>query len=934
MLAGFRRILVIGGASALLLAGVSSPASPALAVDSEVSDIASLREAVEALPSGASTITLASDFEPVGAVPTITIPSNVDLTLQGADTGTEVTKASGVTGRHLVLSGDGTSTVAIAGIDFLGPNSPDPSGDPGGISGGGVSVNNVQTLTVTDSSFSGIDGSSGLAVDATPVLNVSRSSFLGNRASASAAISVPSAITVHISDSTVAKNAGTWPGYAGGAIQFKGDAKVTIERTVFTDNVSGTRGGAIAFHQMAGSLTVNDSYFEGNRVPQSSNNNSLNDGGAISVTEQPITGAQRGRTVISGTTFVDNVAADEGGAILAHSGVGSQVLVKNSTFFGNVAQGLQTNFDDSSGGGAIEAFGTPLTLLHNTFVNNIAEAGNVIFGTQRGGAVSMYGNSGALPTQPLVLSHNLFVGNDVLTKAGASATSSAYRQVSASAGIESPAGELPPAPEPSGEEEVPSVDDLELVYPDLTEAQANAAAEALALPVAADSTNIGVDAGVAIDLSVINRESILGTDVPVVAANGSSIVAGDPNGSLSRTPGTILFLPKDSPYLEGLADNVGVAADGIDTDQRGFPVDVPADAGSVQQAFVRYDPNGGDWADYVDKGFLDEPGAGERIVARDGTALVWAVGAVGADTTTEPIPTTAPEGMQFAGWNTAADGSGDDYAEGAITIPAGNLRLYAQWSEIPVPQGTVTLSYLDENGEPLREVETLTGPVGDPYSTEQLDFPGYDFVRVEGAPSGTYGPEPVAVTYHYKKQPAVETGTVVVSYVDENGTELRDAITLSGDVGEAYSTEQLSFPGYEFVRVEGEPSGSYTAESISVRYHYSKQVPAATGTVVAEYVNHQGAALREPITTSGEVGDAYETKQLTFDGYTFDRVVGAPSGTITDAQITVTYVYRPVDGSLPSTGNDGLNALMGIGVGVLAAGAAVLLLRRKRSSVG
>ncbi len=40
-------------------------------------------------------------------------------------------------------------------------------------------------------------------------------------------------------------------------------------------------------------------------------------------------------------------------------------------------------------------------------------------------------------------------------------------------------------------------------------------------------------------------------------------------------------------------------------------------------------------------------------------------------------------GYTFAGWNTEADGSGDDYADEEIVTPAGNLTLYAQW-EAPV----------------------------------------------------------------------------------------------------------------------------------------------------------------------------------------------------------------------------------------------------------
>lgn len=43
-------------------------------------------------------------------------------------------------------------------------------------------------------------------------------------------------------------------------------------------------------------------------------------------------------------------------------------------------------------------------------------------------------------------------------------------------------------------------------------------------------------------------------------------------------------------------------------------------------------------------------------------------------------------GYAFEGWNTAADGSGTAYANGAKVKPTGDLTLYAQWKEVPTPE--------------------------------------------------------------------------------------------------------------------------------------------------------------------------------------------------------------------------------------------------------
>ncbi|MBV9492601.1 MAG: IPTL-CTERM sorting domain-containing protein [Acidobacteria bacterium] len=58
--------------------------------------------------------------------------------------------------------------------------------------------------------------------------------------------------------------------------------------------------------------------------------------------------------------------------------------------------------------------------------------------------------------------------------------------------------------------------------------------------------------------------------------------------------------------------------------------------------------------------------------------------------------TLTKAGYSFAGWNTAADGSGTSYAAGTtFNMPANNVTLYAQWAITPVPTlGTWMLGLL------------------------------------------------------------------------------------------------------------------------------------------------------------------------------------------------------------------------------------------------
>ena len=86
-------------------------------------------------------------------------------------------------------------------------------------------------------------------------------------------------------------------------------------------------------------------------------------------------------------------------------------------------------------------------------------------------------------------------------------------------------------------------------------------------------------------------------------------------------------------------------------------------------------------------------------------------------------------------------------------------------------QGNVIAKYLEEGtNNVIAEEVTKGGKVGTSYETEQKDITGYDFVRVEGEPTGNYIEGTIEVTYYYRlKDPIIEdeiskvTDTIVLT---------------------------------------------------------------------------------------------------------------------------------------------------------------------------
>ncbi|MEN9660686.1 MAG: hypothetical protein RLZZ443_615 [Actinomycetota bacterium] len=105
----------------------------------------------------------------------------------------------------------------------------------------------------------------------------------------------------------------------------------------------------------------------------------------------------------------------------------------------------------------------------------------------------------------------------------------------------------------------------------------------------------------------------------------------------------------------------------------------------------------------------------------------------------------ARSGYSFAGWNTAANGSGTAIAAGASYTPSGNVTLYAQWTRIPSPAAPVFTSpiavaatggILNLTGSNLANVTSVT--VGNTAATVSSSASGQVTVKLPDLAPGKY----------------------------------------------------------------------------------------------------------------------------------------------------------------------------------------------------
>ena len=200
-----------------------------------------------------------------------------------------------------------------------------------------LQVVEISDLTLIGGRASGF--STGGAIRSSESLTLRDSTITGNEAFSGGAVYLSDGSTSLFDNVTFSGNVG----YGGGAVTAV-DTSLTVNDSYFLDNDAGVVGGAIAagnstisgtgnsfvhndsenagaIYLSGGSLTIDDSLFQGNTTGGSGNN-----GGALYLTD--VTEAN-----ISASVFTGNSADDRGGAIYAAN---SAISLSGSSFTTNM----------------------------------------------------------------------------------------------------------------------------------------------------------------------------------------------------------------------------------------------------------------------------------------------------------------------------------------------------------------------------------------------------------------------------------------------------------------------------------------------------------------------------------------------------------------------------------------------------------------------
>ncbi|HAC6025974.1 TPA_asm: LPXTG cell wall anchor domain-containing protein [Listeria monocytogenes] len=205
----------------------------------------------------------------------------------------------------------------------------------------------------------------------------------------------------------------------------------------------------------------------------------------------------------------------------------------------------------------------------------------------------------------------------------------------------------------------------------------------------------------------------------------------------------------------------------------------------------------------------------------------------------------------------------------------------------PVKGGDVTVQYKDTTGVVLADSITLSGNVGENYTTTAKTIDGYSLTTTPTNSNGTFSTNPQTVTYTYKKDPIAQP--VTVNYIDTDGKTIAPTETLSGNVGENYTTTAKTIDGYSLTTTPANANGTFSTNPQTVTYTYTKDPIAQPVTV--NYIDTDGKTIAPSETLTGNISENYTTTAKTIDGYSLTTTPANAKGTFSTEPQIINYIY-------------------------------------------
>ncbi len=395
--------------------------------------------------------------------------------------------------------------------------------------------------------------------------------------------------------------------------------------------------------------------------------------------------------------------------------------------------------------------------------------------------------------------------------------------------------------------------------------------------------------------------SIIAHSAGTRTVSASAVVQGEPNYSL--TAKLVIYAKASTISYDGNGSTGGKVPVDSNFYPQGISVTVRANVGALVRTGYAF----AGWNTSADgKGTTYEGGETFKIAAANDTLFaVWTQNPTysviynGNSNTGGIAPTDAnayqqgstvtvksntgnlsKTGYTFAGWNTAADGTGTTYAAGAsITMPGANITLYAVWTKNPA----YTVDYNANGGDatqvPVDDNAYQQGATVTVMAAGPLTRMGYNFAGWNTAADG------FGISYATAATFAMGNSNVVLF---AKWTTKQDTVTFNSNGGSAVASQIIAYGGVANAPTAPTQAGFifagwYADQALTSMFPFTTPI-TASGTLYAKwtvvytvtyYGNNSTGGLPpvdSKLYTSGEtvtVLDNTGGNSLTRTGWTF-----------------------------------------------------------------
>ncbi|WP_436798231.1 MucBP domain-containing protein [Lactiplantibacillus pentosus] len=255
--------------------------------------------------------------------------------------------------------------------------------------------------------------------------------------------------------------------------------------------------------------------------------------------------------------------------------------------------------------------------------------------------------------------------------------------------------------------------------------------------------------------------------------------------------------------------------------------------------------------------------------------------------------TAAQVGGSYSVNAAAIDGytlDGDATQTGTFLSGGNTVTFTYTKNATPVEQSTVTVNYVDEDGNTIQAATSQTLDNGSTYTVETPAIDGYTYKSADAALSGTVdGNKTITLTYTKNATP-VEQSTVTVNYVDEDGNTIKAATSQTLDNGSTYNVETPAIDGYTYKSADAALSGTVDGNKTITLTYTKNATPVEQSTVTVNYVDEDGNTIKAATSQTLDNGSTYTVATPAIDGYTYKSADAALTGTV-DGNKTITLTY-------------------------------------------